>query len=117
MKKTLKIYALAIKTGRNLHCSISDGNIFAGANLPKDNLLFMNYISSEKATEQLLDFINDTDSLIFGCAGIQSLVNKSFYTGKGTLAGFMFGEIVTMRRTNRIRQPDVNKIKSAVIFL
>jgi len=80
---------------RNLHCSILDGNIFSGANLPKDNLLFINYVSSEKATERLSHFLSDTDSLILGCAGIRSIVHEPFYTGKGTLAGFMFGEIVT----------------------
>ncbi|WP_444705290.1 hypothetical protein [Mariniphaga sediminis] len=70
------------------------GNIFCGANLPEDNLLFMRYVSSEKTTDQLVKFIDDTDSSIFGCAGIRSLIDKPFFAEERSLAGFMFGEIV-----------------------
>jgi len=83
------------KNRRNLHCSISDNGLFVGANLPDDNLLTLNYISCNKAAEKLKDFIDDTDSLIFGCAGIRSLVDQNVFTGAKSLVGFMFGEIIT----------------------
>jgi hypothetical protein len=83
------------KNRRNLHSSISDGKFFVGANLPVDNLLYLNYISCDKATEKLADFFNDQDSLIFGCAGIRSLIQKPVFVGERSLAGFMFGEVVT----------------------
>jgi hypothetical protein len=83
------------KNKRNLHSSISDGQFFVGANLPEDNRLYLNYISCEKATDKLLNFFNDKDSLIFGCAGIRSLISKPVFTGERSLGGFMFGEVVT----------------------
>ena len=83
------------KNRRNLHCSIMNDNLFAGANLPKDNLLSLKLISREKASEKLKKFMSSSDSLIFGCAGIRSLVEEPFHTGERSLAGFMFGEIIT----------------------
>jgi hypothetical protein len=82
------------KNRRNLHCSISDDTLFVGANLPDKKILTLNYISHKKAVEKLKIFIDDTDSLIFGCAGIRSLINENVFTGNKSLAGFMFGEIV-----------------------
>ncbi len=82
------------KNRRNLHCSIAGETLFVGANLPDDNSLFLNFISEEEAAAKLADFIADTDCLIFGCAGIRSLIKEPLLTGKRSLAGFMFGEIV-----------------------
>lgn len=96
---------------RNLHCRVADGNIFAGANLPEDRLLFLNYVSSEKATERLSHFLDDTNSLIFGCAGIRSIVHEPFYTGKGSLAGFMFGEVVTCGEQAELGNLMLTKLK------
>jgi hypothetical protein len=83
------------KNRRNLHSSISDEKFFVGANLPEDNHLYLNYISCERATEKLENFFDDKDSLIFGCAGIRSLIQKPVFVGERSLAGFMFGEVVT----------------------
>jgi len=34
--------------------------------------------------------------LIIGCAGIRSLLLEPLKTGKNSLAGFLFGEVVTI---------------------
>jgi len=96
---------------RNLHCSIKNGNLFAGANLPKDNLLSLNLISPEKAVEKLRKFISTNDSLIFGCAGIRSLIDEPVYTGKRSLAGFMFGEIVNCGKQAELGNLMLTKLK------
>lgn len=99
------------KNRRNLHCSIKNDNLFAGANLPKDNLLSLNLISHEKATEKLCKFISSNDSLIFGCAGIRSLIDEPFFTGERSLAGFMFGEIVTCGKQPELGNLMLTKLK------
>lgn len=99
------------KNKRYLHCSISNENLFVGANLPKEKLLTLSYISHDKATEKLEKFIDDTDSLIFGCAGIRSMVEKPIFTGKRSLAGFMFGEIVTCEEKVELGNLMLTKLK------
>jgi len=99
------------KNRRNLHCSIRNGNLFAGANLPENNLLSLNLISREKASDKLREFMRSSDSLIFGCAGIRSLVDEPFFTGKRSLAGFMFGEIVTCGKKAELGNLMLTKLK------
>lgn len=84
------------KNERNIHCSIEDNSLKSGANLPDDNILFLREITFEEAENRLLGFISGNNSLIFGCAGIRSLIRNPQFTGKHSLAGFVFGELVTI---------------------
>ena len=81
---------------RNVHCSPEGQSLKTGADLPDDNILHFGIVTYKDAEQKLSDFFADDNSLIFGCAGIQSLLTSPIKTGKNSLAGFMFGEVVTM---------------------
>jgi hypothetical protein len=96
---------------RNLHFSIVGNSMHAGAILPDDNILHLRLISEKDAEERVADFITDKRSLIFGCAGIRSLIQKPLYTGANSLAGFMFGEIVSQNNKAILGNLMLAKIK------
>jgi hypothetical protein len=84
---------------RNIHCSIHGESIRSGANLPDDDILNFGTTSWVAAEQKLKEFISTKNSLIFGCAGIRSLIKNPLFTGENSLAGFMFGEIFTLNDT------------------
>jgi len=80
---------------RNLHCSIINDQIVTGANLPDNQSLTLCIVNRNEATRRLSEFISKEGSLVIGCAGIRSLIQEPLTTGRKTLAGFLFGELVT----------------------
>jgi hypothetical protein len=82
---------------RNIHFSIAGNSLHAGANLPDDGKLFLRTLISNNVERRVADFMSDERVLIFGCAGIRSLIKTPLYTGRNSLAGFMFGELVTLK--------------------
>lgn len=80
---------------RNIHCSVKDDKIVTGANLPDNGRLMLCEVSRADATRRLSEFISKERSLVIGCAGIRSLVTEPLITGRCSLAGFLFGELVT----------------------
>lgn len=83
-------------TRRNLHCSIKNGQIATGSNLPDNNRLTLCMVDRKEATRRLSKFISKERSLVIGCAGIRSLVQEPLTAGRNSLAGFLFGELVTL---------------------
>ena len=81
--------------GRNIHCSIKETQIVTGANLPNDCRLTFCVVDRRDAKQRLEAFLLKERSLIIGCAGIRSLIQEPLKTGNHTLAGFLFGEVVT----------------------
>jgi hypothetical protein len=79
----------------NIHCSQADGVLISGANVPENNELILRYTSREYATTEISSFISSDNALIFGCAGLRTLLNNQIFTGHSSLSGFMFGELVT----------------------
>jgi hypothetical protein len=80
---------------RNIHCSIKEDQILTGANLPDNGRLVLCVVDRKEATRHLSEFISEERSLVIGCAGIRSLVQEPLTTGRGSLAGFLFGEVVS----------------------
>lgn len=96
---------------RNLHFSIAGNLLHSGADLPEDDILVMRNIIKNKVEEKVSDFISDERSLIFGCAGIRSLIENPLLTGRNSLAGFMFGEIVAFDNKAAFGNLMLTKIK------
>jgi hypothetical protein len=84
---------------RNIHCSIQEGCLESGADLPKDRKLVLRTTSMTEGTNRIASFISSENSLIFGCAGLRSIVQNPLRTGKNSIAGFLFGEVVTLEKT------------------
>ena len=57
-------------SGRNIHCSVSDGSLRSGANLPAENILMVLTTTRSAATLNVKSFFKTDDSLVFGCAGL-----------------------------------------------
>jgi hypothetical protein len=82
--------------GRNLHCSFAGEFLQSGADLPPDGQLLLRTISRAEAAKKLGQFCAQPNALVFGCAGLRSLLDAPFATGSDCLAGFLFGELVTL---------------------
>ncbi len=87
------------KDDRNIHFSKAGNSLHAGASLPDDGILFLRNLSNNHAEERVANFMSDKRALIFGCAGIRSLIKNPIFTGHNSLAGFMFGELVMLNHT------------------
>jgi hypothetical protein len=82
--------------GRNVHCSFAGECLHSGADLPTDGQLWLRMISRAEVAKKLGQFCAHPNSVVFGCAGLRSLLDAPFATGADCLAGFMFGELVTV---------------------
>lgn len=89
--------ALASPEGWNLHLS-PEGEfaLHTGANLPGGGELFVRQIDSDIASQRITAFCGNVNMLIFGCAGLQSMLAGPVQCGAGTLAGFLHGEVLTV---------------------
>jgi len=87
------------KNDRNIHFSKAGNSLHAGANLPDDDILFLRILNNNHIEERVASFMSDNRALIFGCAGIRSLIKIPILTGNNSLAGFMFGELVMLNHT------------------
>ncbi|MCF0145776.1 MAG: hypothetical protein HUJ73_04230, partial [Eubacterium sp.] len=77
-------------SGINAHLSAPDGKLFSGRDLAPEMIL--RYVPD--ADEAMAAFYDDPDAVIFGCAGLKSLLTRPMPdTGLGL---FMFGEVCTV---------------------
>jgi len=82
--------------GRNLHCSFAGESLQTGADLPADGQLRLRTVPRMFAPKKFRHFCAEPNALVFGCAGLRSLLDAPVETGQGSIAGFMFGELVTL---------------------
>ena len=87
--------ALCDMGGRNIHLIPMDGAYMCGADLPIDRKLTLRFVSSGEVISAMKEFYAVDDSLVFGCAGVKSMIGETvFKTGKNSLGMFMFGEVI-----------------------
>ena len=94
-------FSIADAAGRNIHL-IPQGDHFAcGADLPADGQVFIRHAENAAVLRKMRDFYAAEDALIFGCAGVKTLIGEEkLTTGRGSVGLFMFGEVVSMNRTS-----------------
>ncbi len=73
----------------NAHLSMVDGVIKSGRDVNEKMLL--RYIPHEKVYESIRSFYDDDDAIVFGCAGLSSILDKPLDTK--SLGLFLFGEV------------------------
>jgi hypothetical protein len=81
---------------RNIHISFDNDQLHTGADLPVDGHLELRTVSRADAAARLANFCSEPNALVFGCAGLRSLLDEPLSVAPGTLVGFMFGELVTL---------------------
>jgi hypothetical protein len=84
--------------GVNVHCSAAVGGLKTGADLPVNGALLLRETDTGRVTSRLRDWVSAENTLAFCCAGLRKLLGAPLRAGKGSLAGFMFGEVVTVRK-------------------
>ena len=99
--------------GRNIHCRFDGGRLRTGADLPAGGRLELRTVSRADAARRLAGFCAVPDALVFCCAGLRGLLEAPLPVGPGTLAGFMFGELVTLAS----RPQFGNLMASRLVFL
>lgn len=52
--------------------------------------------NKNKRPEKFRQFCGEPNAAVFGCAGLRSLLDAPLEPGPGSVAGFMFGELVTL---------------------
>lgn len=82
--------------GRNLHCSFAGESLQTGADLPADGQLRLCTVPRTLVPEKFRQFCGEPNAVVFGCAGLRSLLDAPIEPGPGSVAGFMFGELVTL---------------------
>lgn len=76
----------------NAHLSLDNGMIKSGRDLAETMLL--RYVEHSEVYEAIRDFYDDTDAIIFGCAGLAGLLDRPLNTK--SLGLFLFGEVCTV---------------------
>lgn len=87
---------LSDTVGRNLHVTVDGACLHTGADLPADGRLQVRQVARPEVAARLTAFCAVPGALVFGCAGLRGLLDAPLPVGPGTLAGFMFGELVTL---------------------
>ncbi|MEI7437145.1 MAG: hypothetical protein WCL16_10120 [bacterium] len=82
--------------GRNIHCRFDGEELHTGADLPAEGRLECRLVSRADVAKRLAEFCAVSDALVFGCAGLRSLLDAPLLVAAGNLVGFMFGELVTI---------------------
>ena len=82
--------------GRNVHVSMDGNQLHSGADLPTDGQLVLRTVTRPEVAERLARFCATPNALVFGCAGLRGLLDAPLPVAKGTLACFLFGELVTL---------------------
>lgn len=94
--------ALASSEGWNLHASQEgDFALRTGADLPGDGELVVRTTDRSHVTQKMSDFCAGENMLVFGCAGLMSLLDGPINTGEDTLAGFLHGEVLCVEHGPR----------------
>jgi hypothetical protein len=83
-------------SGRNMHVSFDGDRLHTGADLPADGRLELRTVSRADAAQRLAAFCAVPNALVFGCAGLRSLLDAPLPVAPKTLVDFMFGELVTL---------------------
>lgn len=89
--------AISDLRGKNIHL-IPDGKRFlCGADLPESREVLVRYTDIEHAYQTMKAFYATPDSIIFGCAGLKSLLGeRTFPAGENSVGLFLFGEVVSI---------------------
>lgn len=76
----------------NAHLSCVNGVIKSGRDVQERMLL--RYVAHEKVYDAMHVFYDDENAIVFGCAGLSGLLDKSLNTN--SLGLFLFGEVCTV---------------------
>ena len=77
----------------NAHMNYDDGEQIGFGRDMKEKMLLC-YAEPASVQKKIEDFFNDEHAIVFGCAGLRSILDHPF--NSNTLGAFLFGEIMTV---------------------
>lgn len=80
------------ENGINAHLSYVDGKICSGRDLTHE--MTLRFLPKEKVNERMEAFYNDENAIVFGCAGLKSILTEKL--SSDGIGLFMFGEVCTI---------------------
>ena len=78
--------------GVNAHMSMDGERLVSGRDLCEEMIL--RYVDKGNVYPQMNSFYNDSNAIIFGCAGLKSILEQNIMLD--TMGMFMFGEVATV---------------------
>lgn len=78
--------------GINAHLSEVDGRIFSGRDL--NEKMYLRYVAHDEVQDKIQKFYDDADAVVFGCAGLKSILDAEL--ASPNIGLFMFGEVCTV---------------------
>ena len=86
---------LSEDNGKNVHFTERDGRLYANAALDTEEIE-LRFSTRKGAQEAANRFANTPKTIVFGCAGVNTLLDERVTIGEGSLIGFLFSEVVTL---------------------
>jgi hypothetical protein len=81
--------------GRNIHLHEQNGCLISGANLPDESeTLTLRVGDASTVHGQLNELIAEPGTLLIGCAGLRGVLRSPVRPGSGSVAAFLYGEIM-----------------------
>jgi hypothetical protein len=103
---------LSAPDGRNIHLSPAGPGYLCGANLPQDRHILVRYTDKHNVYARMRAFYADSDAIIFGCAGLRSMLDdQQFPAGGGSLGLFMHGEVAMIGGQAQFANLTLSKLK------
>lgn len=93
--------------GFNVHLSVKDGKVHSGADLSPE--MQLRYVAPDKVNERIQNFYNDTDSIVFGCAGLKGILTEKLTTQ--SLGLFLYGEVCTLNQKSKFSNLMLSKLR------
>lgn len=93
--------------GFNVHLSEIDGVIHSGADLSKK--MQLRYVPADKVNERIKNFYDDSDAIVFGCAGLKGILSEELKTQ--SLGLFLYGEICTSDKRSNFSNLMLSKLR------
>ena len=88
---------LSEDNGKNVHFTERDGRLYANAALDTEDRSNCRFSTRKGVRQEAANrFANTPKTIVFGCAGVNTLLDERVTTGEGSLIGFLFSEVVTL---------------------
>lgn len=90
----LEQITLSDRAGKNVHFDVREEGLHPNASFATQDKGVVRYLDLNGFQERFKQFTGTRNSVVFGCAGLQSLVDFSIAPPAGSLIGFFHGEVV-----------------------
>lgn len=96
-EQVLEYLTVSDEEGKNIHFSKTEEGLKANATLRSDTAQ-MRLLNKEQLKKSAQRYATKPQSIIFGCAGLNTVLKNQICLEEGSMIGFFFGEVVTLKQ-------------------